>query len=550
MPRPLFLVFLALSVLLGGVCDGTPASGAPVEQTMVFILDASGSMWGKAAGVTKIETAKQVLSKVLGEVPDSCNVGLVAFGHRTKADCRDIEVLVPPQVGAAGAAIDLLAKINPKGKTPIAATLALMGEQLKGREQETSLVLVSDGIETCGGDPCKTAEALRAQGIKVVIHVVGFGVAGNEEDQLKCIAEAGGGRYFSVQTGNQLAAALTAVREHVVAAAPLPEPQAPPAPPQVQDTQAQSKRVKIAGPGTVELRPASWVVMPPHSWSLADPETGEAVARGQALSQPVKAGSYQILWRQSEHGGGDVALSEVVTVASGETVRVAIDTGIRITLPEGMKPPYAFRLVDAERNTVAGFSGQLGPEVVPAGTYHLIWRQTEHGHEDLDLGPITLASGRLNDLVLNSGIVVALPQWLPAPYFYQLTDAAKHRFKIREPGPQLVAPGTYRLTWRQSEHGHSDVDWGEVTVAQDQLTRLEISSGITFLAGSAPPPYRIYVVDKAGGKKAEMAESWGPMPLPPGTYQVDMWQTQHGSSRTTLIEDLVVEPGQLVEIEF
>ncbi|MEJ5349040.1 MAG: hypothetical protein WHS46_10185 [Desulfosoma sp.] len=63
-----------------------------------------------------------------------------------------------------------------KGKTPIVDALTQAGELLAKNENDTTVVLVSDGLETCGGDPCQVAADLRARGLRLVIHVVGFDV--------------------------------------------------------------------------------------------------------------------------------------------------------------------------------------------------------------------------------------------------------------------------------------------------------------------------------------------------------------------------------------
>lgn len=77
------------------------------------------------------------------------------------------------------------------------------------------MVLVSDGKETCQRDPCELVRDLRAQGIHVKVHVVGFDVTQEEKQQLVCIAEAGGGRYFTAQNAQDLNAALSEVKEEV-----------------------------------------------------------------------------------------------------------------------------------------------------------------------------------------------------------------------------------------------------------------------------------------------------------------------------------------------
>ena len=543
--RILIVVALILTWLFFEIVLTAPAT-AIGKPTIVFIMDASGSMWGRVGKDTKIDAARGVMVNLLNSLPADTRVGLMAYGHRRKDDCQDIEMIGLPGTGEKSELIKDINSLKPRGKTPLAASLEQAGKYVKDYEQEATIVLVSDGLETCGGDPCRVAEELRRQGIKVIIHVVGFDVSGEAAEQLKCIAEAGGGRYFQADTAESLAAALTAVSDHVSRGSALPE--APPQP-KVKATKAKTKRIKVLGPGTIELAPAPWVLMPPYYWMVVDAETGSEVARSTDKILRVKPGIYELAWRQDEHGAGDVMLNEVVTVKSGEKITVPLTTGIRITVPENVPPPYSWALVDDAGEVAASFAGNVNPQLVPPGTYHLIWRQTEHDHGDVDLSEFTVDPGQLKEVVLDFGIVVTLPDWLKPPYYYMLRDDHGHQIKMSEVGTQLIPPGTYQLSWKQTEHGFSEIKWGEVRTPAKGFAEIAIDSGLIFLAGDAPKPYRIYVENTATGEWAEMAESWGPMPLPPGTYKVDMQDKQHGGSRVTLVDELTIEKGQLIELE-
>jgi Ca-activated chloride channel family protein len=84
---------------------------------------------------------------------------------------------------------------------------------LKSREGETTVVLVSDGKETCEGDPCALVKELKASGIKFTMHVVGFDVTPEETKQLECIAKAGGGEYFAAKNAGEFKKAAEEVVE-------------------------------------------------------------------------------------------------------------------------------------------------------------------------------------------------------------------------------------------------------------------------------------------------------------------------------------------------
>jgi len=132
---------------------------------VMFIIDGSGSMWGNAGGQSKIEAAKQVFEEIVPQLPSEVRVGLAAYGHRRKGDCNDIETLIPPGSNDRFALLQKVKAIQPKGKTPITKTVTQVANSLKGREVETTIILVSDGKETCEGDPCAAVRALKEAGI-------------------------------------------------------------------------------------------------------------------------------------------------------------------------------------------------------------------------------------------------------------------------------------------------------------------------------------------------------------------------------------------------
>jgi hypothetical protein len=180
---------------------------------VIIIVDGSNSMWGRIGGTEKIVVARKVLSQVLAELPEKMQVGLAAYGHRQKESCQDIEILLPVGNHSRAELETAIAGVQPKGKTPITAALQLVSD---GLDVPTQLILVSDGKETCDGDPCELVRTLRESGTEVTVHVVGFDVTSEEREQMTCIADAGGGLYADAATADELTAALTHIRETVV----------------------------------------------------------------------------------------------------------------------------------------------------------------------------------------------------------------------------------------------------------------------------------------------------------------------------------------------
>ncbi|MDA3896449.1 MAG: VWA domain-containing protein [Desulfobacteraceae bacterium] len=181
---------------------------------IMFILDASGSMWGQVDGKAKIVIAKEVLTGLIRDLPDNAVVGLIAYGHRRKGDCNDVEELIILGPLEKEKTIARIQGLSAKGKTPISRSIRLTAERLKHLEEETTIILISDGQETCDPDPCGLVKELKASGITFIMHVIGFNVTEEEREQLECIAEAGGGEYYTAGNAGEF---MAAAREVVTA---------------------------------------------------------------------------------------------------------------------------------------------------------------------------------------------------------------------------------------------------------------------------------------------------------------------------------------------
>jgi len=187
------------------------ASAAPPQTkntgqsvNTLFILDASGSMWGQINGKPKIAIAKEVMAKLVPELPDNSRIGLIAYGHRRKGDCNDVETLVKPGQNNKQAVLNAVQGLNAKGKTPLTRSVNQAFKMLQSTKQPATIILVSDGIESCGSDPCETVKAAKKYGLKFILHTVGFGLSEKESAQLQCMAKAGGGEYFQANNAEEL----------------------------------------------------------------------------------------------------------------------------------------------------------------------------------------------------------------------------------------------------------------------------------------------------------------------------------------------------------
>lgn len=217
---------MALGLVAGLAGWAGAGAGAALAETpaTIIVLDGSGSMWGQIDGRPKLEIARETVGKVLDQIPPDQTLGLMAYGHREKGNCGDIELIVPPAPGSSGQIRDAVAAMRFLGKTPLSDAVRQAAEALRYGEDAARVVLVTDGLETCAADPCALGRELEAAGLDFTAHVIGFGLTQAEGAQVSCLADATGGRYFAADDADALAAALA---ESVAEPAAVPEPPRP-----------------------------------------------------------------------------------------------------------------------------------------------------------------------------------------------------------------------------------------------------------------------------------------------------------------------------------
>lgn len=216
--------FLIIFAIVAGM------TAARADDRAIIVLDASGSMWGQIDGKPKLEIARQTLRTVLQSVPADLELGLMAYGHRQKGSCEDIELVVPPAKGTAAAITTAADQMKFLGKTPLSAAVKKAAEDLKFTEEKATVILITDGLETCAADPCALGKELEQSGVDFTAHVVGFGLTAEEGKQVACLAENTGGKYVEASDASQLEEALKTTVAEAVKPAPEPEPAPAPAP--------------------------------------------------------------------------------------------------------------------------------------------------------------------------------------------------------------------------------------------------------------------------------------------------------------------------------
>jgi len=196
-------------MIQGGVEDAGPVN-------VLIILDASYSMKEKISGMTKMACATQVLENAVARIPNDVNVGLRVFGQQFEGgamDCQSTVLLVPLGTGNRRSIVDQVRQIKPFGVTPLDIALKYAAsDDFRGVLGRKRVILITDGMDTCGGDPCRTISSFPAYGIKIKVDVVGVDLKRdqNARRELNCIAEASGGHYYDANTAAQMIDSISA----------------------------------------------------------------------------------------------------------------------------------------------------------------------------------------------------------------------------------------------------------------------------------------------------------------------------------------------------
>ncbi|WP_084649799.1 vWA domain-containing protein [Stappia stellulata] len=433
---------LVMVAMIGGMAGAAPVQAA---DDVVIVYDASGSMWGQIEGTSKIEIAREVMADLVDDWDAETNLGLIAYGHRQEGDCTDIETMVAPGSVDRTSFINTVNAITPLGKTPISASVQQAADLLSYRDTPATVVLISDGAETCNADPCALSDQLARQGVKFTVHVVGFDLDEEENASLSCIAENTGGVFVPASNADELYDAFDEVRSVMDAEPTAPEPEpAEPATPEVT----------LTGPEQVTTGAAFDV-----SWSqtISDSDMVAIV--------PIGADEGT---RNNYRRTGD---------ASEGSLTAPADPGLyelRYILDEGKKTlaTVPIEVIKAEIEI-------SGPEQATAGAaFDVSWSQTVGGSDMVAIVPVGADEGTRNNYLRTKDKTEGRLTAPAEPGLYELRYILDEGKKTLATAPIEVVEAEIELTGpAQATTGAAfDVSWSQTVSGSDMVAIVPVGA--------------------------------------------------------------------------
>ena len=208
---------LATLLLLGSFTAFSQKKKEPINR-ILFIFDASQSMLGRWQSGRKIDIAKNLLSNMVDSLKDIENleIGLRVYGHKSgypPQDCDDtkLEINFIPSHLAADRIKAKLSMIRARGTTPIAYSLEEGAKDFPSGDARNVVILITDGKEECGMDPCAVSRLYQKQGIILKPFVIGVGLDESWKKSFDCV-----GRFFDASKESDFTNILNIVISHVI----------------------------------------------------------------------------------------------------------------------------------------------------------------------------------------------------------------------------------------------------------------------------------------------------------------------------------------------
>ena len=191
-------------------------SSVRAEDYVEFLLDSSVSMAEKLGAEPKVELARHALTEAVKQLPRGTRFAVRTFGHRVDQNhqaesCQDSELIIPFNAPALDVLGLRLNGLKPKGYTALAYSLAQVAADFPAQAGRKTLVLMTDGADTCGGDPEAIVSTLKKKGFEVQVQVLGIALDVAGRKSLQTLAAVSGGVFVPIYSGVELTRAAVQV---------------------------------------------------------------------------------------------------------------------------------------------------------------------------------------------------------------------------------------------------------------------------------------------------------------------------------------------------
>jgi len=357
-------VLLMLAVcLVAAIVSPHAGAQAPMagEKTYIeLILDSSISMSARVEGwKSRMDVAKAVMEQLIRDLPEDPNlmVALRIYGAELRSNltpCEDTVLVQPfaPVAKARQNMIDQVKSMKARGMTPIALSLEQAARDFPDKTARNIIVLITDGEESCGGDPCAVSARLQADGFVMKPYVVGFALTEKQAALVRCI-----GDYYSASDTASLRQVLSTIMARAVAPAQI-------------EVQAWAGTVNVTRQAEIEIVKSTGEIVQ-SSRTAQDPpivraqvDEGQYIARGRLLvgSQVLTAQAAGIVAKPGQTSlvrldfGPLDGKVRVIARASGQDVSDRVD----------------IRVLEAGRPVTASWSGIPPTTRLQAGDYTVV----------------------------------------------------------------------------------------------------------------------------------------------------------------------------------
>jgi len=464
-------------------------AGAAFAAQVIVVIDGSGSSAGQIGGVAKIDIARGALASILADSPSDLSIGLVAYGHRQRENCGDIELVARP--GSPEAFVGAAARVQSVGRSPIADATAAAADALT--EDEATIIVITDNSDNCSPNPCATISALKDERPGLTISVVGIAIPQDEVGEIACFAELTGGVYLRAESAAAFEASLAEAME-LAWADPGPPP--PPMPTAVIEfpenvVKGQVFSVAYQGPDAPgdEIRIA-WAGTPPDDFI-----TGAAVHSDGTpvqLVAPNVLGAFELRYWHAERSA----------------LLARIPLRLQPLVPSLSAPPVV----------------QQGADV------RVAWLAEAQGGEIIEIVPVPpLEAARSAAPLVRGEPAVILPApAVPGEYAIRLVTGPDHGEPPMPGGGVVLAETTIEIVA------------AEITMeaAGPIVTGRSFAVGWTGPGGAADE-IRLAAPDAAAGEFLDMAAPFGDAvrltaPGAPGRYELRYWSAAAGDVLATV----------------